>query len=261
MCSRVCRHTTASASIGPNRSSNLSATQVSVRSQRASIRSGWTPGSMPTPAPIPASAIITRNSPLPHPISTTVPPARPWRSTQSAARSAGELLEVGRERLGLLVALGVFRQGRVECGVGDEPAARAERRAGATPWGRRARSASSSTSRQLLVGNPSWVWNRSSPDAPQAGHRASRGRPGHADDPRFGHRDDHLAAGGQIRRLLLDDLVGEVPGEEQEVVGPAFHQDGRVEDRLVGSRHVPPLLVGVAVDDEAPPVRCPGRRS
>ena len=46
------------------------------------------------------------------------------------------------------------------------------------------------------------------------------------------------------------DLVLEVPGEHQHVVGLLVEQRRRVRDRLVGAGHVQALLVHVAVDHE-----------
>ena len=47
--------------------------------------------------------------------------------------------------------------------------------------------------------------------------------------------------------LLGDDLLGEVPGQQQTVVGPVLEESLRAEDRQVLAGHEPPLLVDVAV--------------
>ncbi len=62
--------------------------------------------------------------------------------------------------------------------------------------------------------------------------------------------NDELAAAPPVLVLLPQDLVGEVPGEQQRVVGHRLDEPLRRDDRDAHARHEAPLLVGAAIDDE-----------
>ena len=63
-----------------------------------------------------------------------------------------------------------------------------------------------------------------------------------------GNRDDEAAAAGAVLGLLRQDLVGEVPGQQQHVVGLVLEQPLGRQDRQPAARHVAALLVRIAVD-------------
>src|SRR5215212_4660537 len=54
-----------------------------------------------------------------------------------------------------------------------------------------------------------------------------------SDDAHFGDRHDETPAGGAVFRLLAEDLLLEVPGEEQHVVRPIFEELLRRQDAQV----------------------------
>jgi len=70
-------------------------------------------------------------------------------------------------------------------------------------------------------------------------------------DDRWGRqRNDELASAPGVLGLLGHNLAFEVPGKEEEVVGPSLQEHGRIFNRLMGPRHEKALLVDVAVDHE-----------
>src|SRR5262245_57050883 len=89
-------------------------------------------------------------------------------------------------------------------------------------------------------------------------HNNSSGRPRSgpnpsvsiSDDQRPRDRDDELGPPLARVRQLLEDLVLEVPGEYEDVVGPSFSDPLGSVDRDVRAREEAALLVRVAVDGE-----------
>ena len=77
-----------------------------------------------------------------------------------------------------------------------------------------------------------------------------------------GHRDRHVevTTAGRVLVLLLDDLGGEVPRQQQQVVGPIVEQDLDRPDRQPAPGHQLAVLVDVAIDDVGdevgPDARC-----
>ena len=59
-----------------------------------------------------------------------------------------------------------------------------------------------------------------------------------------------MAAAGLVGGLFFHDRAGEVPGQDQKVVGPALFDGRRRQDRDVVARRVQPLFQGAVVDDE-----------
>src|SRR5690349_6726480 len=63
-------------------------------------------------------------------------------------------------------------------------------------------------------------------------------------------RHDETASPLNVLLLLGNDLVGEVPCQQQDIVGLGPHKFVHIENRQRDTRHVKPLLVGASVDDE-----------
>src|SRR5215207_10053662 len=70
------------------------------------------------------------------------------------------------------------------------------------------------------------------------------------DDRHIGDRDDELAAPGADVTHLLDDLVLEVPRQDQDVVGLELVERLDRMDRDVHAGGEPAVLVRVAIDRE-----------
>src|SRR5579884_1685579 len=95
---------------------------------------------------------------------------------------------------------------------------------------------------------------------PGTGREAGAGRParrqrgrapgGSSDHRRLGDRDDELRPPGARVRELRHDFVLEVPGEDEDVVGPGLVEPRRGEDGDVRPRQELAVLVRVAVDGE-----------
>src|SRR3954469_12638518 len=78
---------------------------------------------------------------------------------------------------------------------------------------------------------------------------------GSLNDGRRRDRDDELPARLAERLLLLEDLILQVPDEQQQVVRLLLRNGGDVEDRVVQAGHELPVLVDVLVHDELDQVR------
>ena len=70
------------------------------------------------------------------------------------------------------------------------------------------------------------------------------------DDRQFGNWDDELAAPGADVTHLMDDLVLEVPRQDQDVVGLEIVESGHRMDRHMHAGREPAVLVRVAIDRE-----------
>src|SRR5262249_12045442 len=70
------------------------------------------------------------------------------------------------------------------------------------------------------------------------------------DHPRFRDRHDEPSPAAAVLRLLLDDLVREVPGEDQEIVGLRLQDPLYRDDRDVRARRVEPVLEPAPVGEE-----------
>src|SRR5258708_15955339 len=69
-------------------------------------------------------------------------------------------------------------------------------------------------------------------------------------DLRRRNGDDEPAASLAMGVLLLEDLIGQVPGQQEQVIGAALLHDLGGEDGQVGARRVQALLDGRPIDDE-----------
>src|SRR5919106_6950594 len=67
-------------------------------------------------------------------------------------------------------------------------------------------------------------------------------------DARLGDGDDEPAAAGAVLGLLLQDLLGEVPRQQQRVVRLVLEQLLDRPDPELAAGHVAPVLERVAVD-------------
>src|SRR5882724_11294661 len=73
-------------------------------------------------------------------------------------------------------------------------------------------------------------------------------------------RDDEASAAPPVLLLLGEDLLGEVPREQQYLVGHQLEQAIRRVDGQMIAGHVAALLVGVAVHHEVEDVPADGER-
>src|SRR5258706_6922405 len=71
-----------------------------------------------------------------------------------------------------------------------------------------------------------------------------------SNDLRGRNGDDEPAAPLAVGVLLLEDLIGQVPGQQEEVIGAALLHDLGGEDGQVGARRVQALIDGRPIDDE-----------
>src|SRR5467141_805229 len=69
-------------------------------------------------------------------------------------------------------------------------------------------------------------------------------------DLRRGDGDDEASATFTVCMLLLEDLVGQVPGQEEQVVRAAVTHRVGGEDGQMGAGRIQALLDGGPVDDE-----------
>ena len=74
-------------------------------------------------------------------------------------------------------------------------------------------------------------------------------------------RDDEATTAAAVLVLLLQDLVLEVPGQQQHVVRLLLEQGLGSRIGMVHPGHEAPLLVDVAVDDEVDELGVDARRS
>src|SRR5947209_6646454 len=66
-------------------------------------------------------------------------------------------------------------------------------------------------------------------------------------DSWLGHGHDPASAPLGVLGLLVHDLLGEVPRQDEHIVGHGAHQLVDVDDGKLSPRHQPPLLHGAAV--------------
>src|SRR6266852_5399394 len=71
-----------------------------------------------------------------------------------------------------------------------------------------------------------------------------------SNDPRRWHGDDEPAAPLAVGVLLLEDLIGQVPGQQEQVIGAALLHNVGGKDGQVGARRIQAQLDGRPVDDE-----------
>src|SRR5437899_12432002 len=71
-----------------------------------------------------------------------------------------------------------------------------------------------------------------------------------SNDLRRGDGDDEASATLAVRMLLLEDLVGQVPGQEEQVVRAALLNRVGGGDGQMGSGRIPAWFDGGAGDDE-----------
>ena len=174
-----------------------------------------------------------------------------------------EAVEGRREGLGLLVAARVFGQAGIECDVRDEAALRTEGEANVAA--RVAQCFRTGRQQDAAVGRHAAYFMEHT----HARRRAARARAGRERrriarrlvrrcDAALGCHHTILGSGiGMMKRpprarilgLLRQDLLGEVPGQHQHVVGLILQQLLGRMDRLARARHVAALLEGVLVDE------------
>src|SRR5260370_32194710 len=71
-----------------------------------------------------------------------------------------------------------------------------------------------------------------------------------SNDLRRRNGDDETAAPFAVGVLLLEDLIGQVPGQQEQVIGAALLHNLGGKDGQVGARRIQALLDGRPIDDQ-----------
>src|SRR6266850_6202928 len=69
-------------------------------------------------------------------------------------------------------------------------------------------------------------------------------------DFKLRYRNDETTAPVAILRLLLENFIGKVPGQQKHMSGHLFQKSRWRKDWQTHARHITPLLVGTTIDNE-----------